>query len=103
MTFTALRIAMCALVLIVPAGAALSDSAPTKGKRLAALGTACPAGQTQAAAPVPLGVASTTARHTNAIRVRYAAAHAMPARRAAPSVAEGSCGSGFRSSVTAID
>jgi hypothetical protein len=101
MTMTAVRIAVSASVLVLSAGAALSDTAPDSGTRLASLDTQCTTTQAQVASP-PLGLASTTARHTNVIRVRYAAAHAMPAKRNAI-VAQAGCTSPVKSANTALD
>lgn len=84
MTVTAFRIALGASILALSAGAALSQQSP------ASASVKCTAPQAQAANRV-LYQASTTARHTNVMRVRYTADHAMPPARPANTVAQASC------------
>jgi hypothetical protein len=102
MTVTAFRIALGASVLVLSAGAALSDAAPAKGTQPAAAGGNCSSAQAQPASRQLIN-ASTTARHTNVIRVRYAAAHAMPPVRKTAGVTVASCSLPAKGATTALD
>lgn len=100
MTMTPFRFALGASLLVLTAGAALSDSAPAGTTQLASLSGQCAVPQAQRES-LALYSAGTTARHTNVVRVRYTAAHAMPSKR--PAVAEASCTNSIKTGTTALD
>ena len=101
MNMTAFRLALGASVLVLTAGAALSDGTPASVTQLASNGGNCLSAPAQASSL--LFNASTTARHTNVIRVRYTAAHAMPAKRPTATVAVASCSVSGKSGTTDLD
>lgn len=78
MNATTFRTVVSAMALLLVSGAAWSGD--TAGNSITALKTDCGLAQPPAAS-VLLWNASTTARHTNVSRVRYSAAHALPAAR----------------------
>ena len=103
MNVTCLRIALGVAVLVLSAGAALSDDAPASQTSLTSAGGKCPSTQ---ARPVDalLFNASNTARHNNVSRVRYTAVHAMPPVHAvAATVSAVACALPATSGSTTID
>ena len=104
MTVIALRIAFSASVLALTAGAALSANSSSGTYQVSAAGTTCSVTQAPPAA-TRLYTTGTNARHANNSRIRYSAAHAMPAARNLVAVnATTSCGlTGKASSGTVLD
>ena len=96
MKVTAFRIALGASFIVLTAGAALSQQSITSTS--ATCGTAQP----QTASSL-LYQASATARHTNVVRVRYTADHAMPPARPAAPVALASCTPLIKTGSTSLD
>ena len=103
MTAFALRIAFSASVLALTAGAALSANSPSGAYQVSAAGTACSVTRTPPAA-TGLYTTGPNARHANNSRVRYTAAHAMPATRSLVAVnAITTCGLAGKDTGTALD
>ena len=101
MNMTAFRLALGASVLVLTAGAALSDGAPASATQVASASGNCLSKSAQTSSQ--LFNASNTARHMNVTRVRYTAAHAMPAKRPTATVAMASCTVPGKSGTTDLD